>query len=72
MDQILVKLTAQLKNNDELVDRYNVLNAKRTKQPKALVEIDDEWAHLKSPWSIDVTSEQEDSIDIIHLDFFVL
>ena len=72
MDEILVKLTAQLKDNDELVDRYNTLREKRTEQPKALVEMDDEWARLQSPWSIDVTSEPEDSIDIIHLDFFVL
>ena len=72
MDEILVKLTAQLKDNDELVNRYNTLREKRTEQPKALVEMDDEWARLQSPWSIDVTSEPEDSIDIIHLDFFVL
>ena len=72
MDEILVKLTALLKDNDELVNRYNTLREKRTEQPKALVEMDDEWARLQSPWSIDVTSEPEDSIDIIHLDFFVL
>ena len=42
MDEILVKLTAQLKDNDELVNRYNVLRAQRTEQPKALVEMDDE------------------------------